>query len=83
MTIAHRLGTIITNDRVLVMDAGRVAQFGHPHELMAMGPQASIFAALVEELGPAASAAMKERAEEAYKQKQQEQAPKEVPTASE
>ncbi|KAI9189655.1 Transporter of the ATP-binding cassette (ABC) [Blastocladiella emersonii ATCC 22665] len=34
ITIAHRLQTIIDYDYVLVLDAGRVAQFGSPHELM-------------------------------------------------
>ncbi|KAI9189695.1 Transporter of the ATP-binding cassette (ABC) [Blastocladiella emersonii ATCC 22665] len=34
ITIAHRLQTIIDYDYVLVLDAGRVAQFGSPRELM-------------------------------------------------
>ncbi len=65
LTIAHRLGTIITADRVLVLDEGRVAQYAHPHELLTGGGP-SIFASLVDELGPAAAAAMRERAAEAY-----------------
>jgi len=35
--IAHRLHTIAYYDSVLVMDAGRVVEFGDPYELM-MGP---------------------------------------------
>lgn len=34
LTIAHRLHTVMDSDRVLVMDAGRVAEFSHPHELL-------------------------------------------------
>ena len=36
MTIAHRLNTIMESDRVLVMDAGRVAEMGSPEELKAI-----------------------------------------------
>jgi len=32
-TVAHRLATIIDSDKVLVMDAGEVAEFGPPGEL--------------------------------------------------
>ncbi|CAK5075179.1 unnamed protein product [Meloidogyne enterolobii] len=34
LTIAHRLNTIIDYDRVLVMDAGRVAEFDSPNALL-------------------------------------------------
>ncbi|XP_058461266.1 probable multidrug resistance-associated protein lethal(2)03659 [Malaya genurostris] len=34
LTIAHRLHTVMDSDRVLVMDAGRAVEFGHPHELL-------------------------------------------------
>jgi hypothetical protein len=37
LIIAHRLNTIITCDAILVMDAGVVAEFGHPHELLTRG----------------------------------------------
>jgi len=36
LTIAHRLRTIISYDRVLVMDHGRIAEFASPLELFAM-----------------------------------------------
>uniref|UniRef100_A0A158PAR8 ABC transporter domain-containing protein n=1 Tax=Angiostrongylus cantonensis TaxID=6313 RepID=A0A158PAR8_ANGCA len=35
ITIAHRLNTIFDYDRVLVMDAGRVAEFDTPQQLLA------------------------------------------------
>lgn len=34
ITIAHRLQTIVDYDKVLVLDKGCVAEFGHPWELM-------------------------------------------------
>lgn len=34
LTIAHRLRTVLGNDRILVMDNGRTAQFDTPHELL-------------------------------------------------
>jgi ABC-type multidrug transport system fused ATPase/permease subunit len=36
LTIAHRLNTIIDSTKVLVMDAGMVAEFGPPEELLAV-----------------------------------------------
>ena len=34
LTIAHRLNTIMDSDQVLVMDAGRAAEFDAPHTLL-------------------------------------------------
>merc|ERR1711988_1267278 len=34
ITVAHRLNTIIDYDRVLVLDAGRVVEYGPPEELL-------------------------------------------------
>jgi len=54
LTIAHRLNTIMDSDRVLVLDAGRVAEFDSPSVLMGMPD--GIFRSMVEksrtEMGP-------------------------------
>jgi len=34
ITIAHRMNTIIQSDKVLVLAAGEVVEFGDPKELM-------------------------------------------------
>ncbi|XP_026322609.1 probable multidrug resistance-associated protein lethal(2)03659 isoform X1 [Hyposmocoma kahamanoa] len=34
LTIAHRLNTVMDYDRVIVMDKGRIAESGHPYELL-------------------------------------------------
>jgi ABC-type multidrug transport system fused ATPase/permease subunit len=47
LTIAHRLHTIIDSDRVLLLDAGRVAEFDAPSTLLAT--PGSAFLAMVTE----------------------------------
>ena len=49
LTIAHRLNTIIDYDRIVVIDAGQVAEMDTPHRLLADGD--SRFSALVAETG--------------------------------
>lgn len=34
LTIAHRLNTVMDSDKVLVMDAGAMVEFDHPHILL-------------------------------------------------
>jgi ABC-type multidrug transport system fused ATPase/permease subunit len=48
ITIAHRLGTIIDSDKILVMDAGLVAEFDSPLALLS---RKSIFAELCKQTG--------------------------------
>jgi ATP-binding cassette, subfamily C (CFTR/MRP), member 1 len=39
LTVAHRLDTILDSDKILVLDGGRVVQFGEPEELLSVeGP---------------------------------------------
>jgi ATP-binding cassette subfamily C (CFTR/MRP) protein 4 len=34
LTVAHRLNTVMDSDKVLVMDAGEMVEFDHPHNLL-------------------------------------------------
>lgn len=34
LTVAHRLDTVISSDRILVLNRGEVLEFGHPHVLL-------------------------------------------------
>nr|CAD7572757.1 unnamed protein product [Timema californicum] len=49
LTIAHRLNTIMDSDRVLVMDAGTMVEFGRPYELLQN--QGGYFYSMVQETG--------------------------------
>lgn len=49
LTIAHRLHTILDSDRVLVLDAGKVAEFDSPKTLLANNQ--SIFYSLAKDAG--------------------------------
>jgi len=49
LTVAHRLQTIIDADKIMVLDAGRVAEFGRPSELLKI--ENGMFRALVDESG--------------------------------
>ncbi len=49
ITIAHRINTIIDYDRIIVMDAGEVAEVGTPKELLSQ--EDSIFTHLAAEAG--------------------------------
>ena len=49
LTIAHRLHTIMDSDRVLVLDAGRVAEFDSTNNLL--NNERSIFYSLAKDAG--------------------------------
>ncbi|XP_022918682.2 ATP-binding cassette sub-family C member 4-like [Onthophagus taurus] len=63
LTIAHRLHTIIDSDVVLVMDAGEVKEFDHPHILL---QNKGAFFEMVEKTGIAMSANLHEIAQNSY-----------------
>jgi ABC-type transport system involved in cytochrome bd biosynthesis fused ATPase/permease subunit len=65
ITIAHRLGTVIDADLVMVMGGGQVLEAGPPHELLS-APVSGAFRSLVEETGPASTAALAAEAAAAY-----------------
>lgn len=66
LTIAHRLSTIAHMDKILVVDAGQVVEYAPPVELL--NDPNSAFSALVDELGEAAAAKLRELAAASAKQ---------------
>ncbi|XP_064556495.1 probable multidrug resistance-associated protein lethal(2)03659 isoform X2 [Drosophila montana] len=50
LTIAHRLNTIMDSDKVIVMDAGQLVEFGSPYELLTEC-ESKIFHSMVMETG--------------------------------
>uniref|UniRef100_A0A7S3A6C5 Probable ATP-dependent transporter ycf16 n=2 Tax=Rhodosorus marinus TaxID=101924 RepID=A0A7S3A6C5_9RHOD len=57
LTIAHRINTIITYDKILLLDAGRIKEFDTPSALLS-DPN-SIFSSLIDELGPTMAGKMR------------------------
>ncbi|KAJ3229676.1 Canalicular multispecific organic anion transporter 2 [Chytriomyces hyalinus] len=72
-TIAHRLNTVIDSDRILVLDAGNIAEFDSPAALLAQdgldGRPLSMFAAMVQETGLQNAAALRALAFESQREK--------------
>ncbi|KAK4122140.1 P-loop containing nucleoside triphosphate hydrolase protein [Parathielavia appendiculata] len=66
ITIAHRLQTIVDYDKVLVLDKGRIVEYGHPWELMKKG--GGVFRGMCEMSGD--YAALAAAAKKAWKGKQ-------------
>ena len=65
VTIAHRLNTVIDFDKIVVMDAGVVAEHGSPSELLAK--EGGLFSKLVDSTGADSAAELRSRANAAAK----------------
>ncbi len=61
ITIAHRLNTVIDYDRILVLNQGRVEQFGSPHWLLT---NEGMFKEMVENLGEGTAELLKKIAKQ-------------------
>ena len=59
--VAHRLHTIITCDKCIVADKGRVVEYDSPHNLLTLH-RGGVFDTLVEACGPETSQALRNRA---------------------
>jgi len=63
LTIAHRLGTVIDYDRIMVMGAGKVLEFDTPSKLLEN--TSGELSRMVDAMGSSAAAALKIKANEA------------------
>ncbi|XP_062142485.1 probable multidrug resistance-associated protein lethal(2)03659 [Drosophila sulfurigaster albostrigata] len=70
LTIAHRLHTIMDSDKVLVMDAGRVVEFGTPYELLTSA-ETKVFHDMVKQTGKATYENLLQVAKKAFESNQQ------------
>lgn len=68
LTIAHRLHTVMDSDKVLVMDAGQMVEFAHPHVLLQK--EGGVLRAMVEQTGRAMADSLARMALQAYEEKQ-------------
>ncbi|KAF2894428.1 hypothetical protein ILUMI_11735 [Ignelater luminosus] len=65
LTIAHRLHTIMDSDKVLVMDAGCVVEYEHPHMLLQNSD--GVLYGMVQQTGTAMAEVLTQVAKESYK----------------
>lgn len=65
LTVAHRLHTIMDSDKVLVMNAGRLEEYGTPYDLLQL--PLGLFKDMVKATGPQESEELKKIANEAHK----------------
>ncbi|KAF7996689.1 hypothetical protein HCN44_002335 [Aphidius gifuensis] len=66
LTIAHRLNTVMDSDKILVMDAGTVVEFDHPHALL-QNPDGAL-TSMINETGKAMADALRIVAQENHNQ---------------
>jgi len=69
--VAHRLQTVIDFDKILVMDEGKVAEFGHPHQLLQI--ENGIFSSLVQDTGENSARELRARARRAFEEGNEEE----------
>ncbi|XP_028159464.1 probable multidrug resistance-associated protein lethal(2)03659 isoform X1 [Ostrinia furnacalis] len=73
LTIAHRLHTVMDSDKVLVMDAGQMVEFDHPHNLLQK--EGGVLRAMVEQTGRSMADSLARVAQQAYEKKYAPQEP--------
>ncbi|EDV94851.1 probable multidrug resistance-associated protein lethal(2)03659 [Drosophila grimshawi] len=71
LTIAHRLNTIMDSDKVIVMDAGQMVEFGSPYELLTQC-DSKIFHGMVMETGQNSFDSLLKVAEKAHLESQKQ-----------
>ncbi|XP_060810337.1 ATP-binding cassette sub-family C member 4 [Amyelois transitella] len=69
LTIAHRLHTVMDSDKVLVMDAGQMVEFDHPHVLLQR--EDGVLRAMVRQTGRAMAGSLGAVARQGYDKKHQ------------
>ncbi|KAL5274290.1 ABCC4 family protein [Megaselia abdita] len=72
LTIAHRLNTVMDSDKVLVMDAGQVVEFGSPYELLTESDR-KVFSGMVHQTGKAMYESLFKVAQKAHEKNQKKQ----------
>ncbi|XP_047033956.1 ATP-binding cassette sub-family C member 4-like isoform X2 [Helicoverpa zea] len=70
LTVAHRLNTIIDSDKILVLDAGRLMEFDHPHILLQN--KKGYFRKMVSETGMNMASLLHKQAAQSYMNMQEE-----------